>query len=174
MLFPLIGLAGVGSIIRFVGLGFEVSSLLGNLNMDKKIMVILPAALLLSASVLLAITLVYVILLSRKEVPWYRLTWMTGYYVTLQLIPFFIIAQDVYDLVKGVVSERSEMLELLLDMGMTKGILAMLGGQSYEIAYAWSQKHPKMLEKIVLQFNGMFKRRGRQQSSEQIGKINEN
>lgn len=165
MLFPLMGLAGAGFIIRSIGLGFEISSLIGNVTVDR-IMVILPAALLFSASALLAMMLIYVILRSRTEVPWYRPTWMTGYYVTLQLVPFFIMAQDLYDFSKGFVSERNEMLELTFDMGMTKSILAMLGGQSYEVALAWSQKPPKPLEKIVFQLNKIFGRR-RQSSSEQ-------
>jgi uncharacterized ion transporter superfamily protein YfcC len=110
--------------------------------------------------------LIHVILLSRTEVPWYRLTWMTGYYVTLQLVPFFIMSQDLYDLVKSFVSERNEMLEITFDMAITKSILMMLGSQSYEIASAWSRKPPKVLEKIMLRLKDMFSRR-RQQLGEQ-------
>jgi hypothetical protein len=110
-----------------------------------KTTLIASAACLVAITVGFSIHVAHVIVKSRKEVPWHKLTWMSGYYVVLQFIPILLLTQDIYELVMSVVSWRDETVELLCNMGMTKSILLLLGSQSYEVAYALSQKRPKHL-----------------------------
>jgi hypothetical protein len=114
--------------------------------------------ILISTLGLIAI-LIGVIHESEEEIPWYRLTWMSGYYFTLQLVPIFILTQDIYDLVKPLVSYRNEMVDLLCDMGMTKSIVMMLGSQSYEIAHSWCQERPEVISRIEARVKEIIYRR---------------
>ena len=122
---------------------------------------------ILLTTVGLGASLVTVISRTRKDIPWFRLTWMTGYYVTLQIVPVFLLTDDIYDIARSLFSYRNERAELACNMGMTKGILMMLGGQTYEIAYSWSQKRPKTLEKIELQVKEILE--SRKQANQGMG-----
>ena len=157
-------IAGVGFTCRFIAQGFEIASLLKDVERDANVdtLLQLAASSCLYTTILLYAFLLFVIIRSRKDIPWLRLTWMTGYYVTLQIIPIFLLTQDIFDLVRSIVPYHNEMVELLCDLGMTKSILLMLGGQSYEIAYSWSQKRLKALEKIELQVKEILEYRSAQ------------
>ena len=145
----------VGFLLRFTFQSIEIGSVVkGSLVFpDDPTMVLsmMSSACILLTTIGLGASLVTVIYRTRRDIPWFRLTWMTGYYVTLQVVPVFLLTLDIYDLARPLFSCRNEMAELVCDMGMTKGILMMLGGQTYEIACSWSQKRPKVLEKIELQ-----------------------
>ena len=125
--------------------------------------------LLLTTTLCLLALLVFVVCRTRKQTLWFRLTWMTGYYFTLLMIPVFFLIQDVYDVVRSFVSYRNEMLDLFGDMGMTKSILVLLAFQYYELAYAWSQREtrPKWLESIKLQVREVFLMKGGEEALEQ-------
>ena len=146
-----------GHVLRFIVQGIEIgavvkgSMLFPDAPMMATVLSIISSGFLLLTTTSLAACLVMVICRTRNDIPWFKMTWMMGYYVTLQIVPVFVLTQDIYDLVKCFFSHRNEMLELTCDMGMTKSILIMLGGQTYEIAYSWSQKRPKVLENIELQ-----------------------
>ena len=104
--------------------------------------------LILATTLCLIIRLVLIVVRTRKQTPWFRLTWMSGYYSILLTIPVFLVLQDVYEIVRCFVSYRNEMLDLFGNMGMTKSILMLLACQYYELAYAWSQKRPLWLESL--------------------------
>jgi hypothetical protein len=121
------------------------------------IMLISLDFLLLTTTLCLLLRLVFIVVRTRKQTPWFRLTWMTGYYSILLIIPGILVIQDVYGIVRCFVSYRNEMLELFGDMGMTKSVLMLLSFQYYELTYAWSQERPKFMEKIELQVMRAFK-----------------
>ena len=149
------GLTVCGFLACFIVRGFEIGLVLkGSLIIrEGPIMMFtcMSSACIVLTTVGLGASVLTVISRTRKNIPWFRLTWMTGYYVTLQIVPVFLLTQDIYDIARCFFSYRNEMAELACDMGMTKSILIMLGGQTYEIAYSWSQKRPRALEKIELQ-----------------------
>ena len=103
---------------------------------------------LLATTLCLIFRLVLVIIRTRQQTPWFRLTWMSGYHTILIIIPMILVIQDVYEIVRCFVLYRNEMLELFGNMGMTKSVLMLLACQYYELAYAWSQKRPVWLEKL--------------------------
>ena len=152
-----------GFLFRFIVQGIEIGSVVkGSLVFPEgptMIYSIASSACILLATVGLGASVVTVVSRTRKDIPWFRLTWMTGYYVTLQIVPVFLFMQDIYDLAKCLFLYRNEMVELACDIGITKSILMMLGGQTYEIAYSWSQKRPKTLEMIELQVKEIFETR---------------
>jgi hypothetical protein len=155
---PAMVTCGLSFLFRFLIIGFDVAFHLKGLPMDSQPFVE-PSVLILISSLGLIAGLIHVILETRMETPWYRLTWMTGYYTTLQIIPIFILTQDIYDVVKPFFSYRNEMVELLCDMGMTKSILILLGGQSYEIASAWCQERPNAIVMIEARIKELIYRR---------------
>jgi hypothetical protein len=151
-----LGLAGF--VIRFVALGFEIAAVITQKDWNGNKLSFISSLLILLPTILLYLFLADVVYRTRKEVPWFRLTWMTGYYASLLIVPIFLLVQDVFGVVTACVPCHVEMVKVLCDLCMTKGILMMLGGQSYEIAYSWSQKRPKMLERIELQVKEIFER----------------
>lgn len=145
-----------GFVIRFVVQGFEIAAVITQKKWNGEKLSLISSLLVLLPTILLYLFLANVVYRTRKEVPWFRLTWMTGYYASLLIVPIFLLVQDIFGVVTACVPYHIEMVKVLCDLGMTKSILMMLGGQSYEIAYSWSQKRPKMLEKIELQVKEIF------------------
>jgi hypothetical protein len=124
--------------------------------------------LLLLTTLCLVLRLVFVAVRTRKQTPWFQLTWMTGYYsLLLYIIPAIFVIQDVYDIVRCFVPYRNEMLELWGDMGMTKSVLVFLCMQYYELAYAWSQRRPKFMETIELGVMKVFRINGEERPEEE-------
>lgn len=124
---------------------------------------------LLATTLCLISRLVLVIIRTRQQTPWFRLTWMSGYYTVLIVIPVFLVIQDVYDIVRCFALYRNEMLELFGNMGMTKSVLMLLACQYYEIAYAWSQKRPEWLEKLerlVVEVQQVEREQGQKESDQ--------
>ena len=67
----------------------------------------------------LFMTLVLVLLVrqTREDVPWFRLSWMSGYYIGLMIVPIFLLSQGVFLLVKAIVLDyHNEMVEVVFDM----------------------------------------------------------
>jgi hypothetical protein len=146
-LVPVMVVAGVSFLHRFIMIGFDIAIHFNGSQMDSQYLVI-PSVIILISTLGMIAVLICVIRETSMEIPWYRLTWMTGYYAVLQIIPISILTQDIYDLVRPFFASRNEMVELLCDMGMTKSILILLGGQSYEIASAWCQERPHSIAMI--------------------------
>jgi hypothetical protein len=157
-LVPVMVATAVSFIHRFLIIGFEIAYLFKGLKIDPQYLVIPTIIILISTLGLIAV-LIDVVYESKEEIPWYRLAWMTGYYFTLQLVPIFILTQDIYDLVKPLVSYRIEMVDLLCDMGMTNLIVMMLGSQSYEIAHSWCQERPEAIARIEARIKEIIYRR---------------
>jgi hypothetical protein len=126
-------LAGFSFLYRFLLIGFDIAFHFKGWLIDSQPFVE-PSVTILISSLGLISDLICIILETETEIPWYRLTWMTGYYTALQIIPIFILTQDIYDVMKPFFLSRNEMVELLCDMGMPKSILILIGGQSYEFA----------------------------------------
>jgi hypothetical protein len=140
-------LVGMGFGVRVIFLGFEIALIHYGYSLESFVFA-LPSGVALVSTFILLIDLIYVIRKSKSDIPWYRMNWMMGHYITLQIVPIVLLTQDGYDLAQSLTPYRNEMVELFCDMGMTKALLVMLGSQSYETAYAWSQKRPYSLAMI--------------------------
>jgi len=87
---------------------------------------------------------------TRKTLPWFRLTWRSGYFATMIIVPAFLLAQDIFILIKQINKDyHNEMTDLAFDMGITKAVLMLLGCQTYETADAWNENPPKELVELV-------------------------
>ena len=136
----------IGLAPKVVAISFEIFRMQSEKFMESSW--IFAAIQSLAATVLILIFLVGLTVKTRKEIPWFQVSRMMGYYITLQILPVFLLTQNIYDMVRIFVPRRYEIVELLCDMGMTKTILIMVGGQCYEVAHAWSQSRPKALATI--------------------------
>jgi len=88
---------------------------------------------------------------TRTTLPWFRLTWRSGYFSTLMITPAFLLAQDIFILIKQINTDyHNEMMDLVFDMGITKVVLTLLGCQTYEMANAWNENPPKGLLQLVV------------------------
>ena len=102
------------------------------------------------ATAILISFLIATIWTTRKTLPWFRLTWRSGYFVTLMITPAFLLAQDIFILIKQINKDyHNEMMDLVFDMGITKVVLMLLGCQTYEMANAWNENPPKGLLELV-------------------------
>jgi hypothetical protein len=125
-----------GFLTRFAGISLEIANSFALVMAPEDVttLMIVSSALLLSATLGFCALFIWVVVETRKQVPWYKFTWMLGYYISLHLATIILLIQDIYILVTPLASSRTEMVELALDMGMTKVLLILLGVFAYEVA----------------------------------------
>jgi hypothetical protein len=120
---------------------------------------IFAAAVVVCFCLFMAVVLVDLVRQTREAVPWFRLSWMSGYYIGLMTVALFLLSQGIFLLVKAIVLDyHNEMVDLLFDMGMTKAILMFLSIQTYEMAKAWNENPPKELAELVTLYQSQIGR----------------
>lgn len=159
-------LFGVASILNLVYLGKIIAFPAGQLQSP------LP---LISSIIILIATVNFIRLLgdiiceTKPDIPWYKLTWMSGYYWSIQLVPLLLSVQDIAAVVIAAKGGRTEELVVFgTNLGMTKSILMLLGGQTYEMAVAFSQERPGFMKKLEDLYNAYKEIRESESSKQEV------
>jgi hypothetical protein len=120
---------------------------------------IFASAIAVCFCLFMVVALVVLVRQTHQAVPWFRVSWMSGYYIGLMTVPVFLLSQGIFLLVKTIVLDyHNEMVELVFDMGMTKAILVFLSIQTYEMAKAWNENPPKELAELVTLYQSRMRR----------------
>jgi len=144
-------LFGVASILDLVYLGKTLASPAGQLQSP---LPLISSILILIATVNLSRLLVAIIYETKPDIPWYRLTWMSGYYWTLQVVPLLLSVQDIAAVVIAAKGGRTvELVVFGTNLGITKSVLMLLGGQTFEMAVALSKERPAFIKKLEELYN---------------------
>jgi hypothetical protein len=99
-------------------------------------------AVFLLATCELSIFLVFCVMETKQVVPWFKLDWTLGYYITLMVIPIFLFTQDVFVLIADIMEYKNELVQCCLDFGMSKMIILVLGSQYWQVVEKWKEERP--------------------------------
>ena len=144
-------LFGVASILDLVYLGKTLASPVGQ---PQSPLPLISSILILIATVNLILLLGDIIYETKSDIPWYKLTWMSGHYWALQLVPLLLSVQDIAAVVIAAKGGRTvELVVFGTNLGITKSVLILLGGQTYEMAVTLSKERPGFIKKLEELYN---------------------